>query len=82
MGTGSLNWDMRDILEWSMRSKLWCQEWIKLLKKTCRSFHGCQLESAPSKPEPMTSTQLPDAPWEHLAADFMGPFLRVNTCSF
>ena len=61
------------VMKRNMRSKLWWPGMDKAVEKTCKSCHGCQLVSAPSKPEPMTRTQLPDAPWEHLAADFMGP---------
>lgn len=38
--------------------------------KKCR---GCILVSAPSAPEPLRRTELPTAPWEHLAIDFQGP---------
>ena len=38
--------------------------------QTC---HGCQLVSQPLKPEPMTRTEFPSAPWQHLAAELLGP---------
>lgn len=37
--------------------------------KKCR---GCLLVSAPSAPEPLRRTELPSAPWQHLAIDFLG----------
>ena len=38
-----------------------------------KTFHGCQLVSQPTKPEPMTGTELPTTPWQHRAADLLGP---------
>ncbi|XP_055605533.1 uncharacterized protein K02A2.6-like [Uranotaenia lowii] len=38
--------------------------------KHCR---GCLLVSAPNPPEPMKRHELPNAPWEDLAIDFLGP---------
>lgn len=35
--------------------------------------HGCQLVSQPPKPEPVTHTELPSVPWQHLAANLLGP---------
>ena len=35
----------------------------------CKSCYGC----LPCKPEPMTRTELPTAPWQHLAANLLGP---------
>ncbi|XP_056016954.1 uncharacterized protein K02A2.6-like [Ostrea edulis] len=61
------------VMKRNLRSKLWWPGMDRSVEKTCRSCHGCQLVSAPSKPEPMIRTQLLDAPWEQLAADFMGP---------
>ena len=55
----------------TMRSKLWWPGMDKTVeKKTCRSYHGCQLVISPSKLKPMTRTQLSDAPMGNLAADF------------
>lgn len=42
------------------------EEFVKLCK-------GCILTSAASVPEPLKRTQLPSAPWQHLAIDFCGP---------
>jgi hypothetical protein len=33
----------------------------------------CQLVSAPSPPEPMIRTPLPEQPWHYIAIDFLGP---------
>lgn len=43
------------------------------VEKFVKQCKGCTLVGAPSSPEPMTRTQLPAAPWEHLAIDFCGP---------
>ncbi|KAF6023360.1 hypothetical protein EB796_018332 [Bugula neritina] len=37
------------------------------------SCYECQLVSAPSRPPPMSSTKMPDKPWEHIACDLLGP---------
>ena len=42
-------------------------------ERVCKTCHGCQLVSQPVKPEPMTRTEFPSAPWQHLAADLLGP---------
>ena len=42
-------------------------------ERVCKTCHGCQLVSQPLKPEPMTRTEFPSAPWQHLAADLLGP---------
>ncbi|XP_055839723.1 uncharacterized protein K02A2.6-like [Episyrphus balteatus] len=56
-----------------LRAKVW---WPKIdaevdvFVKKCR---GCILTSALVPPEPLKRTQLPSAPWQHLAIDFCGP---------
>ena len=44
-----------------------------MTETVCRSCFECQLVSQPSQPEPMCRTPLPDGPWQHLAADLLGP---------
>ena len=39
----------------------------------CKTGHSCQLVSQPLKPEQMVRKELPSAPWQHLAADVLGP---------
>jgi len=55
-----------------LRSKVWWPGIDKSIERYCKSCYGCQLVSQPSKPEPMTHTELPSAPWQHLAADLLG----------
>lgn len=49
----------------------------KLMDKAVKEFfplcHECQIVSGPSSPIPMQRNELPDGPWEHLAADLLGP---------
>ncbi|KAL9967186.1 hypothetical protein ACROYT_G025364 [Oculina patagonica] len=56
-----------------LRTKVWWPGIDKEAEKACKTCHGCQLVSQPSKPEPMSRTELPSAPWQHLAADLLGP---------
>ena len=43
------------------------------VEKFCRECYDCQLVGAPSRPPPMTSTKMPDKPWDHVACDLLGP---------
>ena len=56
-----------------LRSKLWWPGLDKDAERVCKTCHGCQLVSQPLKPEPMTRTEFPSAPWQHLAFDLLGP---------
>lgn len=48
--------------------------WPDIDKEVERVFvHGCQLVSQPPKPEPVTHTELPSVPRQHLAANLLGP---------
>ena len=42
-------------------------------KRICKTCQGCQLVSQPLKPELMTRTEFPSAPWQLLAADLLSP---------
>ena len=44
----------------------------KEVERAYKTCHGCQLVSERTKPEQMTRTELPSAPWQHLAADLLG----------
>ncbi|CAG2245497.1 unnamed protein product [Mytilus edulis] len=61
------------VMKTRLRSKVWWPGIDKSIEKFCRSCYGCQLVSQPSKPEPLKRTELPSAPWQHLAADLLGP---------
>ena len=56
-----------------LRSKVWWPGLDKDAERVCKTCHGCQLVSQPLKPEPMARTEFPSAPWQHLAADLLGP---------
>ena len=57
-----------------LRTKVWWPGLEKDAEKLCKKCHACQVVSQPSTQEPMTRTEFPNAPWEHLAIDIMGPF--------
>lgn len=61
------------VMKQRLRSKVWWPGIAKHVENYCKRCHGCQVVSAPSKPEPMQRTELPTAPWEYLAADLLGP---------
>ena len=56
-----------------LRSEVWWPGLYKDAERVCKTCHGCQLVSQPLKPEPMIRTEFPSAPWQHLAADLLGP---------
>ena len=56
-----------------MRSKVWLPSIDKTAEKFCKSCNGCQLVSRPNPPEPLTSTTLPEGPWQDLAVDRLLP---------
>ena len=45
----------------------------KAAEKFCKSCYRCQLVARPNPPEPLTSTTLPEGPWQDLAVDLLGP---------
>lgn len=61
------------VMKKRLRAKVW---WPKIDRQTeefVKHCRGCTLVSAPNAPEPLRPTELPMAPWEHLAIDFLGP---------
>jgi hypothetical protein len=56
-----------------LRSKVWWPGIDRQAEKVGREYFRCQLTSNPTKPEPMARIELPNAPWEHLACDLLGP---------
>ena len=57
----------------NLRSKVWWPGVDKAAERHCRGCHGCQLVAQPDPPEPLRPTNLPDAPWQDIACDLMGP---------
>ena len=56
-----------------LRSKVWWPKLDEKAERVCKTCNGCQLVSQPLKPERMTRTEFSSAPWQHLAADLLGP---------
>ena len=56
-----------------LRSKEWWPGIDREAERFCKTCHGCQLVSSPSKPESIKSTPLPSGPWQDLAIDLLGP---------
>ena len=56
-----------------LRTKVWWPGADAEMEELCRSCPECQLVSRATPPEPMSSTIMPDAPRQHLAADLLGP---------
>ena len=61
-----------------LRTIVWWPGIDKEAEGVCKTCHGCQLVAQPFKPEPMVRTELPSAPWQHLAADLLGPLPSVD----
>ncbi|XP_062590271.1 uncharacterized protein K02A2.6-like [Saccostrea cucullata] len=56
-----------------LRSKVWWPKMDQGFEQWNKACYGCQLVSQPEKVVPIHRTELPSRPWEHLAADFLGP---------
>ncbi|KAF6024733.1 hypothetical protein EB796_016957 [Bugula neritina] len=54
------------------RTKLWWPGMDQDVERFCKGCYECQLVSALSRPPPMSSTKMPDKPWEHIACDLLG----------
>ncbi|XP_046578825.1 uncharacterized protein K02A2.6-like [Haliotis rubra] len=56
-----------------LRTKVWWPGIDAQAEAHCKSCHGCQVVSSPNPPPPLFRTTLPSLPWQHLAADLLGP---------
>ena len=56
-----------------LRAKVWWPGTDKQVKVKCRECFECQLVSAPVKPDPISSTRMPDHPWQHTTCNILGP---------
>ena len=62
-----------------LRTKVWWPGMDRSAEQKCKTCDGCQVISQPSPPPPVKSTPLPDAPWQHLATDLLGPLPSGET---
>jgi len=56
-----------------LRTKVWWPGMDTMAEKVCKGCHGCQVTGGLDPPEPMSRAKPPSGPWQHLAADLMGP---------
>lgn len=56
-----------------LRAKVWWPKIDSEVEAYVKRCHGCTMVAAPQPPEPIKRTELPNAPWEHVAMDFLGP---------
>lgn len=56
-----------------LRSNVWWPKMDAELERYVKQCRGCTLVAAPEPPEPMRRSQLPSAPWQTIALDFLGP---------
>lgn len=56
-----------------LRLKVWWPKLDSMVEEFVRKCRNCLLVSAPSAPEPLRVTEMPNEPWRHIAIDFLGP---------
>jgi len=61
------------VMKRRLRAKVWWPEIDKHTEEFVKKCRDCILVGIPNAPEPLKRTQLPSAPWQHLAIDFCGP---------
>lgn len=61
-----------------IRAKVWWPKIDSEVEAYVKRCHGCTMVAAPPPPEPLRRTELPNAPWEHIAMDFLGPLPSGN----
>lgn len=61
------------VMKRRLRAKIWWPMLDTHTEEFVKKCFGCTLVSAPAAPEPLRRKELPTAPWQHLAIDFLGP---------
>lgn len=61
------------VMKRRLRQKVWWPQMDTEVESYVKKCKNCTLVSAPSPPEPMIRTKLPDKAWMDLAIDFVGP---------
>lgn len=61
------------VMKRRLRQKVWWPGMDKETEKFVKNCRECILVSSQDPPEPLARTVMPDKPWAHVAADFMGP---------
>lgn len=57
----------------NLRERVWWPLMAKQVEVLVKQCMGCQMVSGPGRKEPVTRYQLPQAPWQELATDLLGP---------
>ena len=59
-----------------LREKVWFPQIDKMVEEKVKRCLSCQAATTGTQPspEPLIMTSLPHAPWQEVAADFVGPF--------
>lgn len=60
------------VMKQRLRAKVWWPKLDKDVEGFVKKCFGCTITTAPDRPEPMKRTELPNAPWQHLAMDYCG----------
>lgn len=61
------------VMKRRLRQKVWWPLMDKQVEQYVKKCKACLLVSGPNPPELVQRTDMPDAPWKNLAADFVGP---------
>ena len=56
-----------------LRSRVWFPNMDKLVENTISQCLACQANTPSNTYAPVTSTELPDSPWQNVDVDFFGP---------
>ncbi|XP_053690472.1 uncharacterized protein K02A2.6-like [Sabethes cyaneus] len=61
------------LMKQRLRAKVWWPKLDAQVEAYVKNCRGCILVATPAAPEPMKRRELPSAPWQHLAIDYLGP---------